>query len=110
MPSKYIKQKGSGKETTKPRKVRNQRVLDFVLHLTSHVVYGEGTLMLCFLLDPWAEDNSVFQGQALMVWNVNTFVHCVLYIVHCRCGIPSLIPIRPGNETRYTGIKHVSRY
>ena len=67
VPSKYRKQIGSGKETTKPRKVRNQEVSDFVLHLTSHMVYGEGTLMLCFLLNPWMEDDSAFQGQALMV-------------------------------------------
>ena len=93
VPSKYIKQKGSGKETTKPRKVRNQRVLDFVLHLTSHVVYGEGTLMLCFLLDPWAEDNSAFQGQALMVWNMNM---CIVFSILYTADVVYLVSFPSG--------------
>ena len=88
MPSKYRKHVGSGKETTKPRKLRNPEVSDFVLHLTSHVVYGEGTLMLCFLLNPWVEEDSVFQGQALMVRNVN-IMFSILY-TYCRYGVPSL--------------------
>ena len=71
VPPKYKKQKMSGKDTAKPLKVRNQNVSEFVLRLTSHVVYGEGTLMVCFLLDPWARDSSPIQGQVLMVWNKN---------------------------------------
>ena len=68
-PEKYLRIKsegGSKKEKTKKKKKapRNVNVHDFYLFLSSHVVYGDCTLMLSFCLEHYARTNV---AEVLMV-------------------------------------------
>lgn len=49
------------------RKERNYTVCDFGLELAYHAVYGEGTVMLCFNLQPHLDSVPGIYGQALVV-------------------------------------------